>query len=94
MQIEHHRLAVEDELLDPQLQRGLDDPWVSLGVVQAACGLEPHAIVLPDHHHPVAIVLDLVEPVGAGWDGKALGRNTKFKRLKHAAQICAPRLQC
>jgi len=64
--IEHDCLAVDDEMALPQLRRSLDDPREARRPVVAAGADQPHAVLLPDQHHPVAVVLHFVEPVGAG----------------------------
>jgi hypothetical protein len=46
---EDDSLAIDDELLSPILQRGLDDPGIALCLVIAAAG---------DQAHPVSIALD------------------------------------
>jgi hypothetical protein len=68
------------------------DLGIALAPVITAARDQPHAIVPPDHHYPIAVALDLVEPVGTGWYGKALGWNTKFKSLnmprRYARRAC------
>ena len=59
---EHHGLAVDDELLLAVLQRGLDDPGVSLGPVVAVAGEEPHGFLALDVQ-AIAVKLDFVNPI-------------------------------
>ena len=48
---EHHGLTIDDELLEPVLQRGLDDPREAAGPVGAA-----HAIAIALNDQAIAIV--------------------------------------
>jgi hypothetical protein len=43
---QYHRLAINDESLLPVLQRGLDDPRVTLGPVLTAARDQPHTITI------------------------------------------------
>jgi hypothetical protein len=58
---EHDRLAVNDELLEPDLQRRLDDPQIAIGSVVAASGDQAGAIPLALQAEAIAVVLDLYE---------------------------------
>jgi len=60
---EHDRFAVDDELLVSVLQRGLDDPGIALAPVITAARDQPHAIAVALDPQPVAVILDLVEPI-------------------------------
>ncbi len=53
-------------MLLADLAGGLDDPWISGGPVVAATGDQPHAVAIALQPEAVSVVLDLVEPVGAG----------------------------
>jgi hypothetical protein len=61
-------LAVDHELLLPDLARGLGDPRVALGPVIAAARDQAYAIGVALQADAIAVVLDLVEPVSAGRD--------------------------
>src|SRR4051794_11550594 len=65
---ENHGLAIEREPLLPDLARGLNDPWIPVGPVVAASGDQANAVAVALQPEPVAVVLDLVEPVRAGGD--------------------------
>jgi hypothetical protein len=41
---EHYGLAINDEMVLPDLARGLDDPGVSIGPIVATARDQPHAI--------------------------------------------------
>ncbi|MET3997754.1 hypothetical protein ACVWXN_000176 [Bradyrhizobium sp. i1.4.4] len=56
---QHHRLAVDDELLLAVLQRCLEDP------VETILGEQPNVAALALDAQPVAILFDFVDPVGA-----------------------------
>src|SRR4051794_28584819 len=58
-----HGFAVKDEPLLSVVQRGLGYPRITPGPVSAIAGEQPHAIVLPDDQHPVAVVFHFVKPV-------------------------------
>src|SRR5262249_728631 len=84
---EHDRFAVDYELLVSVLQRGLDDPGITLAPVIAAARDQPHAIAVALDPQAIAVILDLVEPIRAAGDLDAASGNTKLKRLKHGAKI-------
>ena len=71
---EDHGLAVDDEMLLAVLERGLGDPGIAARPVGAVARQQPHALVLPDDKHPIAVVLDFVEPVRSGRNLLAGGR--------------------
>jgi hypothetical protein len=82
---EHDGLAVDDKMLLPVLERSFGDPGIAPRPVMAAFGDEPHAVVLPDDEHPVAVELDFVEPVRAGRNLLAGSRDAGFKAgFEHA----------
>src|SRR5262249_204521 len=76
-----HGLAIDDKPLLPVLQRGFDDPRISLRPVIAAPGDQTHAIAVPLNAEPAAVVLTFVKPFRAGWHGLAGSRRTELKRL-------------
>jgi len=90
----HHGLAVNDELLVPVLQCRLDDPGKSLRPVVTAPRNQPNAIAAALDSQAVAVILDLVEPVRAGWNLYSLGGQAELKRLKHAPKIGLARWNC
>jgi hypothetical protein len=59
-----HRLAVQRERLGPQLGGGRGDGGIAVGPVMAAACEQPHGLAVPAHDQPIAVVLDLVHPVG------------------------------
>ena len=59
----HPELAIDDELALPDLPGDLHDPGKA--PVVAALGEQPHAVVVALNTKPVAVVFDLVEPIGA-----------------------------
>jgi hypothetical protein len=72
---EHHGLTIDDELLEPVLQRGLDDPREAAGPVVAAAGDQANASALALNVQAVAVVFDFVGPVrGRKDDFAAVGR--------------------
>ena len=76
---EHDGFAVDDEAGLADLAGRLDDPRITVGkVVVAACD-QPHASVVALQAQPVAVVLDLVEPVRTGGDDGRLGGDQKSK---------------
>jgi hypothetical protein len=64
--IENDHLAIRHETLLPQLQRGRDNQREALGPITTSPANQAHVILLADEHHAVAVVLDLVDPVGPG----------------------------
>jgi hypothetical protein len=78
---ENDGFAIDDELPVSVLKRRLDDPGIAFCPVVAALGHQPHAIVLPDYHHPVAVILHLVNPSLARWYFCAFDRQRKAERL-------------
>jgi hypothetical protein len=55
------------------LQRRFLDPLISIGQVVATARDQAHAPAVALQPEPVAVVLDLVEPVGAAWDSARSG---------------------
>jgi hypothetical protein len=58
-------LAVEGERLRAQLGRSRRNRRITVGPVIAAAGEKLHGLAVSSHDLPVAVVLDLVDPVGA-----------------------------
>src|SRR5262249_50072065 len=75
-------LAIDHELLDPVLQRSLDDPREAPGPVVAAAGDQADAVAVALYAKPVTVVLDLMEPVGAGRDDGGSRGKAEIKTLK------------
>ena len=73
-----HGLSVDNELFAPVCQGGLRYPREALGPIVAAAGDQPHVMAVPLDAKPVAVILDFVEPLGAGRHGFAGGRNTEL----------------
>ena len=70
-----HGLAVDNKTLLPVLQRSFHNPRKTLGPVVTATGNQPHAVAVALNAQPVAVVLDLVEPIGAAGDLDAASGN-------------------
>jgi hypothetical protein len=51
-------------MLPTQLQRGLDNHWEAPRPIVDACADQAHAVLLAGEHHPIAVVFDLVQPIG------------------------------
>jgi hypothetical protein len=83
---EDDRLAIDDELLVSVLQRGLDDPEIALGPVVSAPRDQPHAIAGALDPQAVAVILDLVEPLRAGWHVLAERRQAELE-LGHEPKL-------
>ena len=82
---EQHGLAVEDERAVAVSKRSLGDQRKAIAPVAAVPGPQPHAFVLAMHDQPIAVMLDLVDPVGAVGNGFGAARNARFKRgFEHA----------
>jgi hypothetical protein len=45
------------------LQRGFNDPWISLGPVIAVAGNQPHAVAVALKAQAVAVIFDFVWPI-------------------------------
>jgi len=63
--------GLADGLPLPVIAGGLDDPGVTLGPIVAALGDQPDAIAVPLEAQAIAVVFDLVKPVGASRNGLA-----------------------
>jgi hypothetical protein len=57
-------LAIDDELLVSIFQRRLDDPGIALRPVVAAARDQPHTFAISLDAKAVAIIFDLVDPLG------------------------------
>src|SRR6516225_8014178 len=75
-----HGLAVDDEMLLPDLARGLDDPRVTIGPVAAVHGEQAYALALPLHQQAEAVVLDFMEPVRTVWNFGPAGLASRSAR--------------
>ena len=73
---EHHRLAVDYELLEPVLQGCLDNPRIA---VVATSGDQAHPVAIAFQPEAIAIVFHFVQPARAVGDAGCLGRQAKFK---------------
>jgi hypothetical protein len=73
VQAQDDGLAIDDKPLDAVLQRGLDNPRISLRPVLAAPGDQAHSVAVPLDPEPKAVILDFVEPFRAAWDLGAAG---------------------
>jgi hypothetical protein len=78
---EHDRLAIDDEALLAQLQRGGDDQREAIGPIITASADQAHAVLLADKHHAITVVLDLVDPSGAGEYLVRIGWEQKIVQL-------------
>jgi hypothetical protein len=70
-----HRLAVHSERFGTQLGRGRGDGGIAIGPIMAAAGKEAHGWAVPAHDQSIAVVLDLVHPVGTRRRLGGQGRN-------------------
>jgi hypothetical protein len=69
----------------PQHQR------LTIGSVIAAVGQQPHALAFTLNDQPVAVVLDFVKPIRAGWNFGAAGWDAGLILTQHAGNIDPPR---
>lgn len=76
---EHDRLAINDEPPVPVFTCGLHDPRISVGPVIATARDQSHAVAIALQPEPVAVVLDLVEPVRTGGDGGGFARKAEVE---------------
>jgi hypothetical protein len=72
---EQHSLAIDDERARSIAQRRFDDQRIAVGPVVPVEGEQPHALALALDDQPVAVVLDLVDPVRTGRDRRSAGRD-------------------
>jgi hypothetical protein len=86
---EHHRLAVDHELLDPVFLGGLDDPQISSGPVAAATGDQPHPHPVALKTEAVAVIFHFMQPIRAGRNaGRSCGE-AEVEGAWHGAKIGA-----
>jgi hypothetical protein len=69
---EHYCLAIDDELLDPVLERRFHDPRIAIGPVISVARKQARAIALPLHPDAIAVVFDFAT---GGCGPKAWKRN-------------------
>jgi hypothetical protein len=62
----HHGLAVDRERLGAQLAGCRGDSRISVSPIIAPAREQAHSRAVPTHDQPIAVVLDLVHPVGPG----------------------------
>jgi len=74
---EDDRFAIDDELLHPVLERGFHDPGISPGPVISVARDQPHGIAIALEAQAIAVVLDLVEPIGAVGDLRSASGDAK-----------------
>jgi hypothetical protein len=77
-------LASPGALLDPRggpavSQGRFDDQRIAVGPVMAAAGEQTHALVRALNDQAVIIVLDLAEPIRAGWNLVGGGRQAALE---------------
>jgi hypothetical protein len=68
--VQHHGLAIDDEMPLPVLQCRFHDPGIALGPVIAALGDEPYALVLPGPFLVGAATLALNDPAPGRMPGR------------------------
>ncbi|WFU14382.1 hypothetical protein [Bradyrhizobium sp. CB3481] len=85
---DQHSFAIDNEGADPVAQRGLNDQQKSITPIVAVAREQPHSLALALDDQAIAIMLDFVDPLGAGWHRLSRSRNARFKRrLRHAGKI-------
>ena len=83
-----HRLAVQGERSCPQLRSDTGDPGVAFGPVMGASGEQAHSLAVPADDQPVAVMLDLMHPVGpAGGLAARVGKQGSMKPSVRRASI-------
>jgi DNA methylase len=60
------RFTVQGERRGTHRGRGRSDGRISIGPIMAAAGEQANGLAVPTHDQPIAVVLDLVHPVGPG----------------------------
>jgi hypothetical protein len=75
-----HDLAIDQARPHLEVIHGLDHERVAPGPVMAVAGNQPDAHRITTGHEPVAVVLDLVNPVSAGRRLVRWGRKTGFEK--------------
>jgi hypothetical protein len=66
-------------MLDPVLERALDNPGIALRPVVTAARDQPHAVAVAFKAEAMAVILHFVEPVGAGRNAGRVGREAEVK---------------
>jgi hypothetical protein len=79
--VEHHCLAINHKMLLAPLECGFADPRELFGPVMTTSADQPHTVVLANEHQPVTIVLDLVDPSGAGGHLVCFGGERELREL-------------
>lgn len=82
------REIIDDEVLLAVLQRGLDDPGETAGPVMAVSSKQPDVAAMALHAQAVTVILDLMEPVGAGRDRLGGRRQAELNGSKYAWDLC------
>nr|WP_312016792.1 hypothetical protein [Bradyrhizobium japonicum] len=77
------------ELLLTVLQRRLDDPGEAVRPVVAVLGEQPNVALFALDAQAVAVILDFVDPVGAGRHHLGGRGQAELKRFRHSRQIGA-----
>jgi len=74
----------------PVVERRFHDPRIATGPIVPAARDQAHAVAVALQPEAIAVILDLVEPVGAVRNADGLGRDAELKRLKHGQKIGVP----
>jgi len=85
--VAHHSLAINGRVLR-QGEHGLADQRIALGPIVSAPGEHPPAIGAPADNQPVAIVFDLMNPLGAD---RRLGRKRRDAGIDKALRAATSR---
>ena len=83
--VEHHHLAVEDRGLEGQPRRGPGDALELVRPVVTVAGQEADLALAEVHHQPVAVELDLVQPVVALGRGLDRGGQLRLELVRRPA---------
>ena len=76
---EQHGLAIKHKRAVPVSACGSDDARKAIGTVMAVARGQPHALAGALDDQPVAVMLDLVDPLGTVRNFRSLGRDAGFK---------------
>ena len=90
---EQHGLAIDHEGAVAVSQRGLWYQRESIAPVVAVAGPQPHALAVALDDQAIAVVLDLVDPLGAVGNGFGAARDARFKRGFEHGRLDSRRLQ-
>ena len=82
--IQNNRLAIDNELANSVLKRGLNYPWIAIGEVVAAFAEQAHPLAVSFNAETVAIMFDFVYPSRVGWHFCAQHRPGELIRFTHA----------